>query len=93
MPVTDLKFYWSFQHSCEPTQEVRDNELRQTDFFSSHGPSAFAYVPPMRQSLSRQLSDKTGSSWKRVGKLMSLDNYNMASNKDKRVFKEAEKPV
>jgi len=59
MPVTDLKFYWSFQHSSETTQEVRDNELRQTDFFASHGPSAFAYFPPMRQSLSRQLSDKT----------------------------------
>ena len=59
MPVIDLKFYWSFHHSSEATQEVQDNELRQTYFFSSYGPSAFAYVPPMRQSLSRQLSDKT----------------------------------
>jgi len=59
MSVTDLKFYWSFHHSPETTQEVLDNELWQTDIFSSHGLSAFAHFPPMRQPLSRQSSDKT----------------------------------
>lgn len=59
MPVTDLKFSRSFMHSPETTQEVVNNELWQIHILASHGLSAHAHVPPMRQSLSRQLPDKT----------------------------------
>lgn len=59
MSVTDLKFYRSFRQSPETFQEVLDNEFRQTNIFSSHGLFASSHIPPMRQSLSRQLPDKT----------------------------------
>ncbi|MDP2967783.1 MAG: hypothetical protein Q8P64_01045, partial [Deltaproteobacteria bacterium] len=36
---------------------------------------------------------KNGSSWKSVGKLMSLKQYNMASDKGKRAFQGARKSV